>query len=321
MARKTNAVKMATVVEALSAGTVDENAVLNDLLLELDDGGEVTIGAAPDEILEEAIIEPAIEAAIEPVVEAAAAEIAVEAELDAALAELPVEVAPTDATPVDAAPVKHRPIPDADFDDVALQAAIAEATAKAYAEQGAHASGSEADKPSEASEAGEKKGKGRPKADPSERHVVLSKSQKVASKLGEKASEFLVLELADAELDEAALKAKQDAVLAEIDGLAKKVSEKAVQLFGWLKNGGSLNEVMKRTFEVLAKDGEITSGEKGNLQQNLLAKPYSKGTAASQANQMFMLLPMLRVTKREKGRMIANPDSLILAKAKLELGL
>jgi hypothetical protein len=311
MARKANAVKMATVVEALSAGAVDENAVLNDLLLELGGDGEVTI-LAPDEIIEDAVIEPVIEAAVEAAVETAAVS-AVEAELEGA----------TEIVPLNAAADAARTFPnDANFDELDLQAAIAEATAKAYAEQGTGEAGSEADKPSEASaEAGEKKGKGRPKAAPSDRHVVLSKSQKVATKLGEKASEFLVLELADAELDEEALKAKQEAVLAEIDTLAKKVSEKAVQLFGWLKNGGSLNEVMKRTFEVLAKDGEITSGEKGNLQQNLLAKPYSKGTAASQANQMFMLLPMLRVTKREKGRMIANPDSLILAKAKSELGL
>lgn len=318
MARKTNAVKMTAIAEVMNVGSVDENAVLNDLLDELGGGDDTTLSAAHDEIIEETIAEPVIEAAIEPALEAAGAESAVQAELEQALAELPADDTPVVAAPV----VKHQPMRDADFDEVALQAAIAEATAKAYAEQGAGVTGGEADKPSEVSqEASEKKSKGRPKAAPSERHVVLSKSQKVASKLGEKASEFLVLELADAELDEAALKAKQDAVLAEIDGLAKKVSEKAVQLFGWLKNGGSLNEVMKRTFEVLAKDGEITSGAKGNLQTNLLAKPYSAGTAASQANQMFMLLPMLKVTMRERGRMIANPESVILMKAKAELGL
>ncbi|MFT4064323.1 hypothetical protein [Paraburkholderia sp.] len=288
-----------------SGAAVDENVVLESLLSELE-GTAAPIGAS-DEIVEMPMGDESVVEVIEPAIEAALA-----GEPEQSHESTSVAVEPSRTFPN-----------DANFDELELQAAIAEATAKAYAEQGTGAAASEADKPTDTSveAAAAPKGKGKPKAAPTERHIVLTKSQKVATKLGDKAGEFLILELADAALDEAELKAKQELVLAEIDGLAKKVAEKATQLFGWLKNGGSLNEVMKRTFEVLARDGELTSGEKGNLQQNLLAKPYSKGTAASQANQMFMLLPMLRVTKREKGRMIANPDSTILAKAKAELGL
>jgi hypothetical protein len=316
MARKSNAVMMATVAEVLNVGAVDENAVLADLMSELE-GTAAPIGAAADEIIEVQMEDGSTVEVIEPDNEPALAA----ADAPAELPHNPNNDLPDNEGAADI----HKGMKDADFDAVELQAAIAEATQAAYASAGGSETASDADKPSDASDVnvavGEKKGKGRAKAAPTERHVVLTKSQKVASKLGDKVSEFLVLEMADAELDEAALKAKQETVLAEIDTLAKKVSEKAVQLFGWMRNGGSLNEVMKRTFEVLAKEGELTSGEKGNLQQNLLAKPYSKGTAASQANQMFMLLPMLKVTRREKGRMIANPDSLILAKAKAELGL
>jgi hypothetical protein len=147
------------------------------------------------------------------------------------------------------------------------------------------------------------------------------KSEKVSFVLGEKKSEFLVLEMDDALLDAEALQAKQDEVLAEIDKLAIKVGEKAVMLFGWLTKGGSLNEVMRRTFAVLIKDGELTSGDKGNLQTDLLGKPYSLGTARSQSNQMFMLMPALKVTIKEKGRMVLNPNSTIMMKAKAELGL
>jgi len=300
MARKVN---MSTTL-AIESNNVDENAVLNDLMLELGVETEVEAGA-PDEIIEESVGD---EAAVEPEVEAAAAPAAEE------VAEPALEAEAHD---------------EATLDEVAAATALQEATQAAYAEASTTAAVSAADKPSDETTEGAAtveaetdapKAKGKPKA-AVRQGPPLSKSQKVVAKLGEKASEFLILELADAELDEEALKAKQDVVLAEIDGLAKKVGEKATILFGWLKNGGSLNEVMKRTFEVLVRDGEITSGAKGNLQTNLLAKPYSPGTAASQANQMFMLLPALKVTRKEKGRMVANEDSLLLAKAKAELGL
>lgn len=107
----------------------------------------------------------------------------------------------------------------------------------------------------------------------------------------------------------------------ESGAIADKVQDKAIMLFTWLAKGGALNEVMRRTFEVLHKDGQITGGAKGNLHLSLLAKPYSPGTAASQGNQMFMLLPLLQITLKEKGRMIPNPHSPLLAMINAGLGL
>lgn len=107
------------------------------------------------------------------------------------------------------------------------------------------------------------------------------------------------------------------------EAIADKVKDKAIMLLTWIVSGkdtSALNEVLKRSFEVLFKDGELTSGQKGNLQQNLLSKPYSAGTAASQANQMFMLFPILGITTREKGKMVINPDSTIVEAMKLKLG-
>jgi hypothetical protein len=108
------------------------------------------------------------------------------------------------------------------------------------------------------------------------------------------------------------------------DAIADKVREKAIMLFTWMASGkdsSALNEVLLRSFQVLLKDGELTSGKAGNLQTNLLGKPYSPGTAASQANQMFMLFPLLLITQREKGKMVANPDSAILEVMKIKLGM
>lgn len=148
-------------------------------------------------------------------------------------------------------------------------------------------------------------------------------SEKIAHKLGDKMGEFILLELADATLEAEELKAKQAEVLAACDGASQiKVREKMVQLFGWARNGGKLNEVMRRSFVTLAKDGFLTSGDKGNLHCNLLEKPYSVGTARAQSNQIFSLFPILKiVNKTEKGRYELNPESALFALAKQQLGL
>lgn len=107
------------------------------------------------------------------------------------------------------------------------------------------------------------------------------------------------------------------------EAIADKVKDKAIMLLTWMASGkdvAALNEVLLRTFKVLFRDGELTSGKNGNLQVDLLGKPYSPGTAASQANQMFMLLPILGVTVREKGRMVINAESAIVDVMKLKLG-
>jgi hypothetical protein len=108
------------------------------------------------------------------------------------------------------------------------------------------------------------------------------------------------------------------------EAIADKVKDKAVMLLTWLKAGkdvSELNEVLRRAFTVLFRDGELTSGKAGNLQTDLLSKPYSPGTSASQANQMFMLFPILGITQREKGRMVVNPDSTIAEAMKIKLGV
>lgn len=160
------------------------------------------------------------------------------------------------------------------------------------------------------------------KAPPRPTYVTHSKSSVLRHKLGDDISKFVLLEMADALLEGEEQKGRIDEVLASIDACSqKKVQEKAVMLFDWMKHGGAMNEVMKRAFEVLLKDGEITTGDKGNLTLNLLAKPYSVGTARAQAGQILTLFPLLKITTKEKGKMVANSDSLILEKAKAEFKL
>lgn len=147
-------------------------------------------------------------------------------------------------------------------------------------------------------------------------------SQKIAHRLGDKAREFLIMDIKDAELSDAELGVKQAALLKVVDLMAVKVGEKASMLFGYLREGGKLNEVMRRTFTVLIADGFLSVGDKGNLITNLEKKPYSIGTCRSQSTQMFQLFPALGIChEREAGKLMMNPDSTILLKMKAELGL
>lgn len=151
------------------------------------------------------------------------------------------------------------------------------------------------------------------------RVTYAKQSDRIAARMGDKFGHFSALVTADADRDVAELKAEFTGI---IDKMAKKVGEKAAMLLDYLKDGGDLNEVMARSFKVLVKDGRITSGDKGNVQATLLEKPYSIGTARSQANQIFCLFPALKITvKGEKGVQVPNPDSLILATVKTRLGL
>lgn len=224
-------------------------------------------------------------------------------------------------------------------DEDAIEAAIAdiekaEAVQEHYAEEGEpEAAEAAADKPKKEKKAKAPKAPKEPKEPKAPRitYVGHKASDVLQARLGGKANEMLILEAEDALLDPAALEAKQSELLALLNkrpgtgeggSTQKKVAEKVVMLFGWLKNGGKLNEVMLRTFTVLAKDGHLTSGDKGNLHAELLAKPYSVGTARAQAGQMFAMLPMLKVvSKEEKGRYTLNPNSMIFDAVKAQLSL
>lgn len=209
----------------------------------------------------------------------------------------------------------------------------AEAIEELYKEQDAEieAAADTADKPATEAvkEKKEKKAKVKREAKPKEPKAprVTSLTHTPAERLmamlgGNKA--FLTFDTTE---DTIASEKRADEFLAAMDdrdAIADKVKDKAIMLLTWINSGkdvGALNEVLRRSFEVLLKDGELTGGAKGNLQQNLLGKPYSPGTAASQANQMFMLFPILGITTKEKGRMVLNPTSTIAEAMKIKLGV
>lgn len=171
---------------------------------------------------------------------------------------------------------------------------------------------------------------GAPKAEPKKKepatprttYVNASKSKVLLDRLSGDTSE-LVLEFDDVDLPPEELAKKQRAFLAVLNNqpatttngqtVQKKVAEKVVILFTMFKQKKGWNEVMYRTFKLLLTDGYIQSGDKGNLVQELLKKPYSIGTARAQAGQMMQMLPLLKIaTETSKGRLEINENSTIL---------
>lgn len=143
----------------------------------------------------------------------------------------------------------------------------------------------------------------------------------LVAKLGSAFRDTVVFDIT---ADQGATETAQDEFVGRMndrDAIADKVRDKAIMLFTWLKSGGELNKVMEITFRTLHRDGALVSGEKGNLHLALLAKPFSKGTANSQGNQMFMLLPELGIAIKTKGRMEPNPNSALLPAIYSQLGL
>lgn len=274
-----------TVSAAIDSGMSEDDAMLAALMGDLE-VGDAAATDSPDEIIEAAgEDEPAaIEAAVAEIEKAEANQAIYAGDEVDETSEADAPQVPTEA----AAPTK-------------AELKAAKAAEKAAAKAAAAA------KPKEVKP-------------PRVTYVGHTTSEVLVAKLGTQAADILLLEAADTLLAPDDLKAKQDVLLSDIDRLAKKVGEKAVMLFGTIRNGGKLNEVMKRAFEVLVRDGELTSGKKGNLYASLSEK-YSPGTSDSQSNQCFMLFPALSITVKEKGKMVANPNSLILMKMKADLSL
>lgn len=140
----------------------------------------------------------------------------------------------------------------------------------------------------------------------------MKKSEALVKALGNRAADFLTINLSDAELPDEQRQAKINELLATIDDSKKtpiKIQEKVINFYAHLSNGAQLSNYTKMAIELLVKDGELTS--KG-LKDAYEARPYSPGTASSQATQMMKLLPLLGLAKREGQKLIVNPDSVLL---------
>jgi hypothetical protein len=156
-----------------------------------------------------------------------------------------------------------------------------------------------------------------PKAARAPRVHYQNKTDRIKARLGANLGDYLVLEIADASLEGDALKAKQDETLAVIDAMSVKVKNRASLLMDFLSGKtGKPNEILKRALDVLAADGKITTGDKGNLHINLLAKPYSVSAARAMGRNTLTVMEKTKmIVAGAKGEFLPNPQSLFLAMA------
>ena len=158
---------------------------------------------------------------------------------------------------------------------------------------------------------------------PIPRKCYANKVERVKDKLGEHLGDYTVLTLSDAALTGEELAVRQQETLDILKGAGVKVQNRMTQLLEYCAGKQSkLNEVIARAFKMLHKDGFITVGEKGNLHQDLLAKPYSPAAARAMGNNTLAAMRDFAVIQKDaEGRYVANPESLILMKVSSMLDL
>lgn len=146
------------------------------------------------------------------------------------------------------------------------------------------------------------------------------------SSVGDDPFSYLVLDKDDLNLPADELRKEQENFLNLLniqphranggESVQKKVAEKIIILFTMFAKHDNWNEVMRRTFKVLLRDGYIVGGVQGNLAKELFAKPYSKGTVLAQTGQMMQMLPLLKIVKKQGTKLVLNENSTIIEKVK-----
>lgn len=157
-----------------------------------------------------------------------------------------------------------------------------------------------------------------PKAAALPRKHYADKTERLKDKLGAGLVDYSVLTLADAGVTEAELGAVMENTMNIIRAMNSKEQNWAVKFVEYMAGKkASLSEVTARIFKVLERDGAITTGNEGNVFKDLIARPYSAGSArAMGGNNIGMLVDLKVILADGKGRFVANPDSLLLMKVK-----
>lgn len=145
-----------------------------------------------------------------------------------------------------------------------------------------------------------------------------SSTPRVSRAAGAKASQVLASAVNDDDLLKVACLVsgdKEDPALVEalkdnVDGLAKKVGNKAVNLLRHMSNPGKLESYTRKALDFIIAKKSVSSKD---LVEHLQSSGYTIGTARSQANQIMSLFPALRVTDKTGRTLALNPDSNIVS--------
>lgn len=198
------------------------------------------------------------------------------------------------------ATAEEEEIDDKALEEIDAQAAIAASKEEAYAEQEGEV------------------------ADPTAKVTPISAAKKprtprVSRAAGAKPSDVLAQVLDTAQLAQAACLVSgevaseelTDSLMTTINGLAKKVGDKAVNLLRHNENPAKLQKYTVIGLNTLIAGGDATSR---TFTDALMAAGYTIGTARSQANQLMSLLPALKVAEKNGRQLTLREDSVIREK-------
>jgi len=127
----------------------------------------------------------------------------------------------------------------------------------------------------------------------------------IENRLGEEINQFFVLTKSQ---KQNAIGAIKTAALRQINALAKKEREKAVNVFASLHNGKSPSVYTVLAIQHLASEGSSTIT---GLRDMYLNTGYKSGTARRHAQMMAGVLPAIKVATRDGKNLSFNPDSTI----------
>lgn len=195
-------------------------------------------------------------------------------------------------------------VPASTIEEVAQELAMVETREELYAETDADAAGT-ADLVVETEAAPaetEKPAKIKARA-----HGASKPSAALIARLGsvEAVEAHLHIDASDGTLSRADLSTLIKSRMEDLDGLPKKVGEKAVNLIAHIAGGAGLSCYTRIALEMLLESGELTSKA---LYERYKARPYSEGTSRSQCGQLMQLLPAMGIAERPV------PGSLVLIK-------
>lgn len=345
-ARSTKTVRM-NALEAIDAEFADLYAILGgapDVAVEEDTPAvaaiesDVVVTPALSDDYDELV---ALEGLSEPVPEVAAPIAAVQDdELDALEALLapeqlptpPIETAVNDQDDLSAlealladvpAPTPTQAGVELTMDDLEAAVNRAEATDAAIAAANADDTMAGAVPTGDAAESGDDAGVDKPKRAATPRKHYSDKVQRLKDRVGDALSEYTVLTTADALVDEGELSAVMERTLEIIRAMNVKEKTRASNFIEFLSGKKvKLNEVLERVLRLLDREGFLTTGNTGNVMKDLIARPYSIASArAMGSNTVGMFADLKVIIPDGKGRFVANPDSLLLAKARSLLAI
>ena len=121
----------------------------------------------------------------------------------------------------------------------------------------------------------------------------------------------LALTTADADRKQGLIRKE---IAASIDGAAKKVQEKAVNIIAVGVKGGNLSNYTRIALDRLLKKGKVSSAEL--VETFVTDSGYTEGTARSQAGQMMQLFPMVGIASRDGKNLTLNKDSVLASALK-----